>query len=154
MKASTRNSTAEPARILLVDDNKMGLMARKSVLEEFGYSITTAAEGAEAFDRFRQGNFDLIVTDYRMPKMDGLELIRQVREHAAQTPIILLSGYVEALGLVESNTGADVVISKNANEVPHLIRSVQRLLRRNAPKKPAASQRAASLAAAAGRKRV
>lgn len=142
------------AQILLVDDNKLGLDARRSVLEEFGYKITTAADGVEALDRFRGGSFDLIITDYKMPRMDGLEFIKQVRKSAAGTRIILLSGYVDVLGLVESNTGADVVISKNANEVQHLVRSVHRLLRRNAPKKPPASHRPALASAATARKRV
>lgn len=130
------------ARILLVDDNKLGLIARKSVLEDQGYRITTAVQGQEAFERFSREKFDLIVTDYKMPEMNGLELIERIRASAADLPIILLSGYAEALGMTEANTGANVVITKSANEVPHLIRSVNRLLRRPVPKKAAGSQQA------------
>jgi hypothetical protein len=62
---------------------------------------------------------------------------------------VLVSGYVDTLGLNEVSTGADVVIQKSANEVSHLVRSVNRLLRRKSPpKKPAIAQ-----AAAAGSKR-
>lgn len=129
------------ARILLVDDNKLGLIARKSVLEEQGYRITTAMQGREALERFMHEKFDLIVTDYKMPMMNGIELIKEVRESAADVPIILLSGYAEALGMTEASTGATVVIAKNASEVQHLVRSVNRLLRRPVPKKTAASQR-------------
>jgi CheY-like chemotaxis protein len=142
---SSRNASA-PARILLVDDNKLGLVARKSVLEELGCHVTTASDGEEAIERFARGNFDLVITDYKMPKMDGLEFIKRVRQRSPGVPIILISGYAEALGLAEANTSADVVIQKSATEVPHLIRSVQRLLRRPAPKKPAASHRAAARA--------
>jgi len=85
--------------------------------------------------------FDLVITDYKMPKMNGLELIQRIRGLAAGAPIILVSGYAEALGMTEANTGADAVISKNANEVTHLVRSVNRLLRRATPKKPPAAQR-------------
>ncbi len=134
-------NSSTSARILLVDDNTLGLVARKSVLEELGYSISTAAEGETALAQFVAGGFDLIITDYKMPKMNGLELITRIRERSRDVPIILISGYADALGLTESNTGADAVIPKSANEVHHLVRSVNRLLRRTAPKKPAASQR-------------
>ncbi len=128
-------------RILLVDDNKLGLIARKSVLEEQGYRITTATEGQEGFERFNRDKFDLIITDYKMPKMNGLQLIAKIRESAKELPIILISGYADALGLTEDTTGADVVIAKSASEVQQLVRSVNRLLRRPAVKKPARSQR-------------
>jgi len=129
------------ARILLVDDNKLGLIARKSVLEDAGHRITTALEGQEALDRFGKDKFELVITDYKMPRMNGLELIRRIRERSQTVPIILISGYADALGMTEENTGADAVIAKSATEVPQLIRSVNRLLRRGAPKKPAQSHR-------------
>jgi CheY-like chemotaxis protein len=107
------------------------------VLEELGHRVTTASSGADALEHFSAHKFDLIVTDYKMPRMDGIELIARVRKSSPAMPIILLSGFVEALGLCESNTGADVVIQKSANEVSHLVRSVSRLLRK---KKPNASE--------------
>jgi CheY-like chemotaxis protein len=140
-KEVAHQNTSVLPRILLVDDNKLGLVARKSVLEELGYSISTAAHGEEALAQFTNGGFDLIITDYKMPKMDGLQLIVRIREQSPDVPIILISGYADALGLTESNTGADAVIAKSANEVHHLVRSVSRLLRRTAPKKPTVAQR-------------
>jgi CheY-like chemotaxis protein len=137
----TSPEPAAAARILLVDDNKLGLIARKAVLEDAGYRITTAVEGQEAFERFGREKFDLVITDYKMPRMNGLELIRRIRERAGAVPIILISGYADALGMTEQNTGADVVIPKSATEVPQLVRSVNRLLRRAAPRKPAGSHR-------------
>ena len=130
------------ARILLVDDHKLGLIARKAVLEELGHRITTAAEGAEALEQFTRNQFDLLITDYKMPRMNGVELIRKVRELNSSLPVILISGYAEALGLTETNTGADAVIPKSAHEVQLLVRSVNRLLQRPAPKKPVASHAA------------
>ena len=139
MRAGDRNSPA-PAHILLVDDNRLGLAARKSVLEELGHSITTALHGQEALELFSAGAFDLVITDYRMPKMDGFELIKSIRALAPAEPIILISGYAEALGMTEANTGADAVVPKNANEVTHLVREVNRLLLRGAPRKPSTRQ--------------
>ncbi len=141
MKDWAAQTTTTPAHILLVDDNRLGLVARKSVLEELGYQITTALEGVTALELYGAGKFDLVITDYKMPRMNGLELIQRIRELAANAPIILISGYADALGMNEENTGADAVIAKSANEVVQLVRCVSRLLRRGTPKKPPARQR-------------
>lgn len=125
------------AGILLVDDNANGLKARKTVLEELGYRIVTASGGDDALEKFGRQKFDLVVTDYKMPCMDGLELIVRLRQCAPELPIVLVSGFVDALGLNEQNTNADAVIQKSANEVSHLVRAVARLLRQ---KKPAAGE--------------
>lgn len=133
--------------ILLVDDNHHGLVARKSVLEELGYRIATARDGEEALEHLQAARFDVVVTDFRMPVMDGVELIQRIRETEPATQVILLSGFVEPLGLTEQTTGADVVISKNAGEVRNLVRSVERLVTRRIPRKPAASQRGSAASA-------
>ncbi len=135
---SSSKPSSSPIRILLVDDNQLGLAARKTVLEELGYRITTATSGQEALEGFAASAYDLIITDYKMPKMSGKDLIERVRKQAPAVPVILLSGFVDALGLDEKSTGADVVIQKSANEVAHLVRSVKRLLTRKPPRKPAA----------------
>jgi CheY-like chemotaxis protein len=109
------------------------LKARKTVLEELGYKITTASTGDDALDLFSSQKFDLVVTDYKMPGMDGLELIADLRKKTPEVPIILVSGYVDTLGLSEENTQADAVIQKSANEVSHLVRAVARLLRQRKP---------------------
>ena len=136
-------TVSDPARILLVDDNTHGLIARKALLEELGYRIETACCGEDALARFQNGRFDIVVTDFKMPRMDGGELVRIIKAASPGTYVILLSGFVEALGLTEQSTGADVVISKSAGEVRHLLRSVDRLLHHRVPRKPAAQQGAA-----------
>jgi len=124
-------------RILLVDDNVSGTTARKTVLEELGHKIHVTSSGADALEQFAEHKFDLVVTDYKMPRMDGLELIGRLRKLQPEILIVLVSGFVDALGLSEATTGADAVIQKSANEVTHLVRSVNRLLRR---KKPAGAE--------------
>lgn len=136
--AASLNSTCH-ARILLIDDNKLGLAARKAVLEELGYRVVTATSGPEALERCTEDNFELVVTDYKMPRMNGAEFIREFRLQNQNIPIILLSGYADTLGLDEKNTGADVVIQKSANEVSVMVRAVRRLLRKEPRKKPPAS---------------
>ncbi len=138
---SLRNSSSSSihGRILLVDDNANGSTARKTVLEELGHKINVASSGADALEQFSQHKYDLVVTDYKMPRMDGMELIVHLRQQAPDIPIVLVSGFVDTLGLNEASTGADAVIQKSANEVAHLIRAVNRLLRRKPSKKPAAA---------------
>jgi CheY-like chemotaxis protein len=138
MAARKSPTHAAPARILLVDDNAQGLRARKTVLEELGYQISTAANGEDALEHFGRQKFDLVVTDFKMPKMDGTELIARLRKRTPELPIVLISGYVDALGLSEQSTGADAVIQKSANEVAHLVRAVARVLRQPTRKPPGA----------------
>ncbi len=139
MNSSCSSSSPAIARILLVDDNRLGLAARKALLEEQGYQVTTAAEGSEALSLFSPDRFDLVITDYKMPRMDGRRLIAEIRAQSPAIPVILISGYAEALGLNAENTGADIVIPKNAHEVAQLVRSAKRLLQR-ASRKPPRSQ--------------
>ena len=134
-----------PIHILLVDDNKLGLAARKAVLEEIGYEITTARTAHEGLKRFAEREYAVLITDYKMPRMNGVELIRRVREHSPAMPIILLSGFADALGLDEKKTGADIVIQKSATEVNQMVRAVKRLLRtKKTERKPPSSERGAA----------
>lgn len=141
-----------PAKILLVDDNRHGLLARRAILEELGYQLTVCSDPSEALQTFSAAPLDLVITDYRMPQMTGVELIAKLREVNAAVPVILISGFVDTLGLTEESTGADAVIQKSANEVPQLLRAVARVLRRkNSPKKPAGSAGRTSSSRARGR---
>jgi CheY-like chemotaxis protein len=135
---------APGATLLLVDDNPHGLIARRTVLEELGYVAYTCSSGDEALNLLASNKIYLVITDFRMPNMDGVELIGRLRQLRSDLPIILLSGFVEPLGLTENSTGADVVLSKSAGEVGLLIRSVRRLLNRQPSRKPLESERVPS----------
>ncbi len=142
--ASSRHSP-NPARILLVDDNRDGVVARRSVLEELGYTVVSAHCGLEALKTAAEQNFDLVITDFKMEPMDGLQLIAKLRERNFQNPIILLTGFADSLGLRTQDTGANVVIQKSANEISTLLRYTRRLLQ--PPRKPVRSQGPLSKAA-------
>jgi CheY-like chemotaxis protein len=135
------------ALILLIDDNRLGLTARKHVLEELGYKTLIATSANVALEQFSKQNIDLVVTDYKMPEMSGIDLIQKIRAIKGDVPIILISGFVDVLGLDEQTTGADVVIMKSANEVSTLVRSVGRLLNRKPPKKTVHAARSPELKA-------
>ena len=125
-----------PARILLVDDNQLGSEARGMILKEQGYEIETALSGEEAWEIFQKHHFDIVVTDYRMKGITGLELIQRIRAARSPARIILLSGFINGMGMSEKTTGADEHIAKSNNEVPELLRAVKKLsarARRHSP---------------------
>ena len=136
-------------KILLVDDNPDGLLVRRSVLEELGYAVHIAGTVEEGLKLFESRTFDVVVADYRMPRMNGVELIQRMRKVNPNARIILLSGFVEPLGLTEQNTGADTVISKSANEAAQLVRSIRRLANLTSQRKPPAAQKNAAARARA-----
>lgn len=133
--ARLKENPTSDAKILLVDDNPHGLSARRVILEELGYQLTTKNDPLDALDAFLNSEFDLVITDFKMPHLTGVELIAKIRETSTTIPIILISGFVDTLGLTEENTGSNFVIQKSANEVQQLVRAVARLLRKT-PKKP------------------
>ena len=134
-----KTDPVSPARILLVDDNHLGLVARKMILQEQGYGVDTALSGEEAWEIFQKTRFDVVVTDYRMGGMDGLKLIALIRSAEAPVRIVLLSGFVECLGMTAESSGADEVIRKSNKEVPELLRAVKKLLH-NPPRRGVSSE--------------
>lgn len=114
------------------------------MLQELGFAITTASSAEAALAKFQAEPFPMVVTDYKLPGKTGVDLIAGIRAMAPETRIVLISGFVDALGLTEQSTGADAVLTKSANEVSQLIRAVNRLLRRTVAKKPGSARKAAA----------
>lgn len=130
------SSRTPSGTILLVDDdNHDGAMARRHVLEELGYRVVSAGCGSDALDAAEQESFDLVITDYKMSPINGVELIAKLRENNFRKPIIMLTGFAESLGLRAEDTGADVLIQKSAQEIATLVRYTKRLMP-GTPRKP------------------
>jgi CheY-like chemotaxis protein len=81
-------------KILCIDDEELGLLVRKMVLESEGFEVAVASDGRSGLDLFNGGDFDLVVLDHSMPGMNGGEVAQELRRLRPQTPIILLSAYV------------------------------------------------------------
>ena len=126
----TALTVSRPLRILLIDDNRHGLDARRVLLEDLGYQIDTACCGEDGLTEFEKAAFDLVVTDYVMPGLRGSEVIKRIRTLNASVPIVMLSGYVEKLGLTKEQIGADMVLAKGPNEDRDLARSIARLVKK------------------------
>ena len=117
-----------PHKILLVADSRNGLIARKTVLAENGYDVTIIDRADQVLPLLEESRFNLLITDYKLQKSTGAQLIAALRGAGHLQPVILISGYVEALGLTEANTGANLVVQKGALEVPQLLHAVRTLL--------------------------
>ena len=83
----------QPARILIVDDEANARMALADLLRESGYLADTAGDAFKALARVAEARPDLILTDLRMPSMDGLELLRRVRRTDLNIPVVLMTAF-------------------------------------------------------------
>lgn len=102
-------------RIAIVDDDLISRQILKNSLQKFGHEILEAADGEAAWKLIQQTNPRLVITDWLMPKMDGLELIRQIRTAGLQhyTYIIIVSGKEDKNDVVTGlETGADDYLVK------------------------------------------
>ena len=79
--------------VLVVDDDPVVGKSFDRVLSSKGYEVVTAQNAAEALERIRQGEYDMVYTDIRMPGMDGLELAETVKARRPWTPVVIVTGY-------------------------------------------------------------
>lgn len=116
-------------RILVVDDEKTLVKGMKFNLENEGYEVECAYDGAAALELAREGRFDLIILDVMMPEMDGLEACMKIREFS-NVPIIMLTAKSEVFDRIQGlEMGADDYIVKPF-EMKELIARINAVLRR------------------------
>jgi DNA-binding NtrC family response regulator len=81
------------ANVLVVDDDPMLLGLLVDTLETIGYQVTGAQGGVAALDCLTNHSFDLMVTDIKMPDIDGIQLLKKVRRHYPGMPVLFITGY-------------------------------------------------------------
>jgi DNA-binding NtrC family response regulator len=100
-------------RILVVDDEMIVCESCKRILEEDGYEVETALGGMEAFEKMKENPFDIVITDLKMPGIDGMEVLRTFRREYPDAIIIMITGFSTVETAVEAmKLGAFDYISK------------------------------------------
>ena len=113
---TTNGSLARAGRILVVDDEEFVRYVLKEMLVTADYDVATADNGRQAMLLFMRERFDLIIADIVMPEMDGIEVLRAVKEIDSAMPVILISGYPSAETAVRvTEMGAAEYITKPFN---------------------------------------
>ena len=117
--------------ILVVDDSHTTRNIEKIILEAENYTVSTAVDGIDALDKLKQHSFDLVVTDVKMPRMDGFVLLHNMRhkEELKDIPVIMVSSVFESDTLEKArNLGAQGYIVKSDFERENLTAKVKELL--------------------------
>ena len=119
-------------RVLLVDDETQITRVLRTLLQSHGYEVAVAQDGAEALKLYTQFAPHLVITDLSMPKLDGVELTRALRQ-LGETPIIVLSVRdQDATKVLALDSGADDYVTKPFR-TPELLARIRAQLRRQQP---------------------
>ena len=116
------------AKILVVDDcpNTLEVLRRNLVAE--GYHVTVASDVAEGLDRLSDEEFDLVITDLKMPGVSGMDLVRHVHENYRDSEVMMITGYPSIQGAITAvKRGAEEYLAKPFTD-EELLSSVQRVL--------------------------
>ncbi|MCD6433550.1 MAG: response regulator [Sulfurimonas sp.] len=89
-------------KLLYVEDDAMARLSTLSIFEEFFDNIIVAIDGEDGFEKYQQNKIDLIITDVNMPRLNGLDMIKKIREFDSEISILVLSAYNESDFFIDS----------------------------------------------------
>lgn len=145
--------------ILVMEDDALVADAVRAHLEKSGYDVTVAADGEEGLRVFAAGTFDLLLVDYKMPKLTGLDVMRRLKARGPLPPLVLISGLGQDEVAVEGlKLGADDYVAKDGagkcyELLPHTIERVLEKRRHEEVARDAQKEQARLLAELTGRLR-
>jgi DNA-binding NtrC family response regulator len=114
--------------ILFVDDHEVLARLSCEILEMQGYRAVSAYNAQEALEKFKRENFDMVVTDFRMEGMNGLELARQIHATDPGVPVIIVTGY----GPIDGGKDVNACLQKE-QMFPALLDQIKTYLGENEP---------------------
>jgi DNA-binding NtrC family response regulator len=113
-------------KILVVDDEQSMTQFLGIVLRKEGYAVTTVNNGRDALERVKAEAFDVVITDIKMPGMDGIQLLHGIKKHDPALPVIIMTAYASQQSAIEAvNLGAFQYLIKNAknDEIKLIVRN-------------------------------
>ena len=119
----------DKGRILVVEDERDMLIGLQKILSKQGHSVETAETGSEGLKKVKNSFFDVVITDLKMPGIDGIELLRKVKEASSETIVIVITGYGTVESAVEAmKLGAYDYINKpfDAEHIRMIVRKAVR----------------------------
>ena len=123
-----------PPHILVMEDDLSVARGLEMVLNEEGYTVNLAGTGELAMEAFRQKRFDLLVADLRLPDIDGMEVIKQVKEEKPETEVIVITGYgTTAKAVTAMKLGVHDFLPKPFTE-DQIKAAIDEALQKHAPK--------------------
>jgi DNA-binding NtrC family response regulator len=118
----------EKNKILVVDDEDALRTVLSGELVSEGYEVSTAADGDEAISNVQKENFDLVLLDIKMPRMNGFEVLKFIKEKYPKTKVVMLTGFADLKNAIESKKlGAEDFVSKPYDLVD-LLTTIERVL--------------------------
>ncbi len=126
-------NSGESLSILLVDDEQSVCMHTESVLKRLGYNVTTRTSATDALAIIREGseNIQLLLTDYSMPSMSGIELAREIRRYRPGFPVIIMSGFLNEEAFQNMPDGLDPVFVQKPFAIHELATAIRRAQRQS-----------------------
>lgn len=109
-------------KILLIDDDLLVLASFERLLKSEGYEVISASNYNEAIKRIQNGEFDLVLSDIRMPGKNGVEMVQDIQQRLTEAgkndlPIIFITGYAEMSDLLNANFHGEVLNKPIDNEL-------------------------------------
>src|SRR6267142_2659260 len=121
---------SQDVRILVIDDEPMMSDSLRQHLVNEGYSVDTAASGAEAIDLFDGGAHHLVICDVQLPDMDGLTLLRHMKDAKPSTEVIVVTGYGSVQTAVEATKAGAFYFVEKPFDFEELLPLVEKALER------------------------
>ncbi|CUU01952.1 Response regulator receiver domain-containing protein [Candidatus Thermokryptus mobilis] len=119
---------AEKSRVLVVDDEEALRYLLSTELAAEGYEVETAGDGDEAIEAIKQKDYDVVLLDIKMPRVDGFEVLKFIKQNKPEIKVIMLTAYADVKNAIEAlKLGASDFVSK-PYDLEDILTSINRAL--------------------------
>ncbi len=127
----------KPCKVLVIEDDAAARMTLTAFLEDSGYTVVEAGQGRRAMELFSRERPDIVLTDLRMPDMDGFVVIARLKEESPSTPVIVITGTGDDSAASEAvSLGASGFMMKPIHDMGELVALMESALRQKRGETP------------------